>query len=93
MSDTSVVTTPDERREAAIARIKSRREFWQHLAAYVIINAFLVLIWAASGGGYFWPIWVIGGWGIGLAFHAWDTFGQKPITEEQIQREMEREAE
>jgi len=30
----------------------------------------LVGIWAASGGGYFWPIWPILGWGIGLGCHA-----------------------
>jgi class 3 adenylate cyclase len=29
----------------------------------------LIGIWAASGGGYFWPIWPILGWGIGLGCH------------------------
>ena len=47
-------------------------------------------IWAASGAGYFWPIWVILGWGIGIVFHAWTVFGQKPITEDDVQREMQR---
>src|SRR5205085_11426605 len=27
-------------------------------------------IWAAGGGGYFWPIWPILGWGIGVGCHA-----------------------
>src|SRR5207244_8137411 len=27
-------------------------------------------IWAATGGGYFWPIWPILGWGIAVACHA-----------------------
>ena len=26
-------------------------------------------------------------WGVGLAFNAWDVFGRKPITEEEIERE------
>jgi class 3 adenylate cyclase len=30
----------------------------------------LIAIWAASGGGYFWPIWPILGWGIGVGGHA-----------------------
>ena len=47
-------------------------------------------IWAATGAGYFWPIWVILGWGIGIVFHAWTVFGQKPITEDDVQREMQR---
>ena len=30
----------------------------------------LIGIWAASGGGYFWPVWSLLGWGIGLGCHA-----------------------
>jgi class 3 adenylate cyclase len=41
-----------------------------HLTLYLLINVFLIGIWAASGGGYFWPIWPILGWGIGVASHA-----------------------
>jgi len=78
----------DDAREAAIKRLKAKRDFWTHVATYVIVNAMLVGIWALSGAGYFWPVWSIGAWGVGLAFHAWSTFGERPITEEQIQREM-----
>jgi hypothetical protein len=60
------------------------------VVAYVIVNAGLIGIWAATGAGYFWPGWVLLGWGIGLAMHAWTTFGVKPITEEAIQREIGR---
>jgi hypothetical protein len=77
-------------REAAIKRLEDRRGLKTHLAIYLIVNAGLVVIWAASGGGYFWPIWSIGGWGIGLLFHAWSTFGERPISEEDIEREMGR---
>src|SRR3954451_13515346 len=41
-----------------------------HLAVYVAVNLFLVAIWAITGGGYFWPIWPILGWGLGLACYA-----------------------
>ena len=82
--------TEDERREAAIRRLKAKRAFMQSLAAYVIVNAFLVAIWALSGQGYFWPIWVMGGWGIGIAFHAWSVYGRGGITEADVQREMQR---
>ena len=51
-------------------------------------NALLVLIWALSGGGSFWPIWVIGFWGLGLAVHAWNVYGQRGISEADVQREM-----
>lgn len=79
-----------ELRKEALERIKARRGFAPHLIAYVVVNAFLVGVWAVSGGGYFWPAWVIGGWGIGIVMHAWAAFFQKPITEDEVRREMQR---
>ena len=77
-------------REAAIKRLKAKRDFKSHLAIYLIVNAMLVGIWALSGRGYFWPIWPIVGWGVGVAVNAWTAYFEKPISEEQIRREMER---
>ncbi len=79
------------RRTAAIKRLKDKRDFRNHVAAYVIVNSMLVVIWALSSGGYFWPIWPIAGWGIGLAFNAWAVYFQRSITEDDIRREMERD--
>jgi eukaryotic-like serine/threonine-protein kinase len=45
------------------------RSFKIHLTLYPLVNVLLIGIWAASGGGYFWPVWPILGWGIGLAAH------------------------
>lgn len=80
----------DERRAAAVARITDKREFRQHALVYGAVNTLLVVIWAASGAGYFWPIWSIAGWGIGLAAHAWRVYGDKPISEADILDEMQR---
>jgi class 3 adenylate cyclase len=41
-----------------------------HLTVYLVVNLMLVAIWAAAGAGYFWPVWPILGWGIGLGCHA-----------------------
>lgn len=82
-------TTP---REAAVKRLEARRDFRTHAGIYVIVNALLVVIWAASGAGYFWPIWPIAGWSVGLAFNAWAVYFERPISEEEIRREMERSA-
>jgi hypothetical protein len=30
------------------------------------------------------------GWGIGLAFHAWETFSRPAFSEEKIRREMDK---
>ena len=37
-----------------------------HVITYVTIMLFLIAIWAVTGAGYFWPIWPILGWGIGV---------------------------
>jgi len=84
--------TEDARRQEAIKRLKARRELRDHVATYVVVNLVLVGIWALSGAGYFWPVWSILGWGMGLAFHAWSVLGQRPISEEDISREMQRRA-
>ena len=79
-----------ERRDAAIKRIKDKRDFKTHAVSYVVVNLFLIGVWAVSGGGYFWPGWVMAGWGIGLVLHGWQTYrGERTITEEDIQREMD----
>ena len=77
-----------ESREVAIKRVKARRDFKTHVVVYVLVNALLVVIWAFSGAGYFWPIWIIAGWGIGLALNAWTVYFEKPISEDEIRREM-----
>src|SRR5947209_414485 len=41
-----------------------------HVTVYLVVNAVLIGIWAAAGAGYFWPVWPILGWGIGLGCHA-----------------------
>jgi hypothetical protein len=79
-----------DRREAALARVKAKRDFRNHVAVYVVVNAMLVVIWALSGQGYFWPVWPILGWGVGLVLHGWTVFYEKPISEEEIRREMEK---
>lgn len=84
------MTTLDDRRQAAISRLNAKREFRLHLAVFVLVNTMLIVIWAATGGGFFWPIWPIGGWGIGLAAHALTVYGQRAISEDDIQAEMRR---
>ncbi len=81
--------TDEELREQAVKQLKKKREFSADVFAYVMVNAFLVGIWAVTGSGFFWPIFPILGWGLGLFFHAWDVY-QRPPTEERIRREMDR---
>jgi class 3 adenylate cyclase len=47
-----------------------------HAAIYVMVNVMLIGIWAASGGGYFWPVWSLLGWGIGVGSHGATLFAR-----------------
>ena len=49
----------------------------------------LVGIWWVTGVGFFWPIFPILGWGIGLAFNVWDVMSPEPGPAE-VEAEMER---
>jgi uncharacterized ion transporter superfamily protein YfcC len=82
--------TEQNLREQAIARLKKKRDFKTHVLIYVAVNTFLVVIWAVTSGGFFWPIFPILGWGIGVLANAWDVYGRKPISEEEIRREADR---
>lgn len=81
--------TDEELRKEAIVRLGKKRDFGAHLLAYVLVNGLLIVLWAVTGAGFFWPLFPLMGWGIGVAFHAWDTYGRPP-TEERIRREMDR---
>ena len=71
-------------------RVNDRREFGSHLVAFVVVNSFLIVVWALTGTGYFWPAWIIGPWAMGLALHAWELFVRRPVTDADIEREVER---
>ena len=84
-------SSEEELRKEALASIKRKRAFKQTAVTYVLVNALLIVIWAVSGAGFFWPAFVIGGWGIGLAFQAWGAYGQRRgISEDEVAREMQR---
>jgi hypothetical protein len=75
-------------REAARKRVEKKHKFRGDVVAYVVINLFLVGLWAATGFGYFWPGWVLAGWGVLLLLDAWNTYYRRPITEEEIDKEL-----
>lgn len=99
---TTPVGSPTEaadgrRRELAIKRIRAKHAFRIHLVVYVAINAMLVAIWAGLGSSvavpglptnFFWPIFPILGWGLGLAIQGYTAYEGGGPTEDQIQREM-----
>ena len=87
MSETEGVAARSPEYEQARKRVEKKRKFQGDVVAYIVINAFLIGVWATTGLGYFWPGWVLGGWGVFLLLDAWNLYYRKPITEEDIERE------
>lgn len=89
---TNIETPRDtELRDRAIKRLKKRRDFRAHLLVYFLVNTFLVVIWAMTDpGGFFWPVFPIIGWGIGVVMNAWDVYFANDFDEEEIQDEIDR---
>lgn len=80
----------DAVRERAIKRLKKRRDFVGHLLVYVMVNGIVVTIWAMTNlHGFFWPIFPILIWGIGVVMNAWEVYRGDTFSEEQIQREID----
>ncbi len=93
------------RRVQAIKRTKAKKAFKVHLLVYLTVNTMLVVIWvalAAAGWShyvfvspglpqdFFWPIFPIVGWGIGVVINGYVVYRGNVYTEEQIQREMQK---
>ncbi len=79
--------------DIARKRVKKKVEFRSHLASYLVIMGFLLVLNLLTSPGYLWVIWPALGWGIGLAFHAMDTFGliaDKNKEREMIEKEVRR---
>jgi hypothetical protein len=74
----------------AVKRLKAKDEFRGHLLLYVLVNGMFVLIWAMTGANFFWPIFPIAGWGIGLVAHAMEVYLRHEPTESEIYSEMDR---
>jgi 2TM domain len=76
--DINTKAADEDLRDQAITELRKRRELGGHVLAYLMVNGFLVVIWYLAGAGFFWPAFLIFGWGIGLIFHIWDVLSPVP---------------
>jgi hypothetical protein len=51
---------------ADLPRGRPRRRRKPELRPYLAVMVLLLVIWAATGAGYFWPLWPMLGWGVPL---------------------------
>ena len=80
--------------ELAKKGLKKKRDAKEFLIVTLAVNAILVGIWwFTTPTGYFWPMWVLFGMGIGVMFAYLDAYtdiGAKPITDDDIRAEAEK---
>jgi 2TM domain len=86
--DRSESAPGDGERQAARKRVERKHKFRGDVVAYLLINLFLIGLWAATGFGYFWSGWVLAGWGVLLLLDAWKVYYRRPITEDEIDEEL-----
>jgi signal transduction histidine kinase len=79
-----------DERAAAILRLRRRRGLITHAAVFGVVQLALIVIWAWTGVGYFWPGWTIFGWGVVLALHASLAILRQPITDSAVYRATSR---
>ena len=85
--------TEQQLREQAIARLKRKREFRNHLFVYVVVNLALWVGWfvagVANGWAFPWPVFPTVFWGVFVLGHAYDVYRREPLREALVQREVE----
>jgi hypothetical protein len=85
------MTDDVELRRLAIRRADMKLAFRSHLMAYVIVNAGLVAINLLTSDDYFWFIWPMLGWGIGLAAHGATVYMDgEGMRDRMIEQELEK---
>ena len=63
----------------AFARMRKIKAFYLHLAEYVVIVGFLVVVNLLTFPRYFWAGWVAIAWGLALVLHGLRTFDKIPF--------------
>ena len=86
------MTHTDESYEHAKDRVEKKIGFMIHSGVYVAVNAGLIALNLTRSPDNLWFFWPLGGWGIGLAFHAYKAFLSSDASnwkEKMIQKEQE----
>jgi hypothetical protein len=62
-------------REPAAERVQARRDALALIFAGPLVTAVLLVVWAATGAGYFWPLWPLLGMSIALIVALYRAYG------------------
>ena len=67
--------TETERYELARMHVRKLKDFWIHLAVFLVVNVGLTTFNLVKQPDKLWFHWVLMGWGAGLLLHAFLVFG------------------
>jgi transcriptional regulator with XRE-family HTH domain len=86
LKEPAMTATPDQastglspEETLALAHVRRVKGFYIHLTQYVIVNTLLIAINLLTFHRYFWAIWPLLGWGIGLLNHGLRVFDLIPL--------------
>ena len=77
-------------RDEAIRRLTAKRHLMQTGISFLGLTVVLIVIWAVSGAGEFWPAFPMLAFAFAFASQAISVYTHRGISEEDIQKEMER---
>lgn len=67
--------TQEQKLREAKKRVKRKKDFYGHLATYVAISVFLIVLNMITSPGKWWFQWPVIGWGMAVLFNYFDVFG------------------
>ena len=74
-----------------IEQVKEIKGFYSHVVSFVMVITALTLLNESMEVDYWWVLWIIMGWGIGLATHAAEVFDLLPwLAPDWEKREIEK---
>ena len=82
------------RYRTAQVHVRDLKDFWVHLAAFVVANAGMMTVNLVQQPDKLWFHWVLLGWGAGLLLHGFKMFGggiAKNWEEKKIQEIVKRD--
>ncbi|WP_264530990.1 2TM domain-containing protein [Flavobacterium sp. N502540] len=68
-----------ERFYQAKKKVKEIREFYEHLAVFIMVNIILITINLITSPEYLWFVWCVLGWGVGVVIHGLTVFDIPPF--------------
>ncbi len=69
-------------------RVENLKVFYIHITVYVLVNVMLFVINLLTDPGYWWFLYPLGGWGIGVLIHEITTLAQGNFGSEWEERKI-----